>query len=100
MPLSIRAGNEQTIYQAAELLAQLRQALRGEEAILLDLSAVEEIDCAGAQVLVWLLREGSRLGLPVSLHAPSKAVRDFVRLMGLQRDLPLEAQGEDHGHGS
>ena len=90
MPLAIRAGHEQTIYQAAELRAQLAGALRDGAGVELDLSAVEEIDCAGAQVLIWLQREGARLQQPVALRAPSRAVRDFVQLMGLQRELRLE----------
>lgn len=49
MALSIIAGHEQTIYQAAQWRAELDAALRSGEDILLDLSAIEEIDCAGAR---------------------------------------------------
>ncbi|WP_434630112.1 STAS domain-containing protein [Chromobacterium sp. CV08] len=98
MPLVIASGCEQTIYQAAQWRAELEQALRadGDGDIELDLSTVEEFDCAGAQVLLWLLREGERRGQRVALRAPSRCIRDFVRLMGLN-ELALPAEGDGDG---
>ncbi|UTH75045.1 lipid asymmetry maintenance protein MlaB [Chromobacterium sp. IIBBL 290-4] len=98
MTTSIQAGNEETIYQAAEFRQRLAEALQGGQDIELDLSMVEEIDCAGMQVLLWLQREASLRGLALRLIAPSAAVRSFARIMGFSA-LRLPPP-EESGHGS
>ncbi|PRP71909.1 hypothetical protein BUE93_04510 [Chromobacterium amazonense] len=100
MTLSLVAGHEQTIYQAAQWRADLEQALRSEEDIVLDLSTIEALDCAGAQVLIWLRREAERRGRKVDLRDPSRCVREFALLMGLQRELLPAADNEETGDGS
>ncbi|AXE30668.1 anti-sigma factor antagonist [Chromobacterium phragmitis] len=97
MALSMVAGHEQTIYQSAQWRAELDIALQGGEDILLDLSAIEEIDCAGAQVLLWLQREAARLERKVDLLEPSKALEDFLLLMGLERELAFKRGGDGDG---
>ncbi|OVE48714.1 STAS domain-containing protein [Chromobacterium violaceum] len=97
MALSIIAGHEQTIYQAAQWRAELDAALRSGEDILLDLSAIEEIDCAGAQVLLWLQREGARLERRVELLSPSRALGAFLLLMGMEGELVFTRGGGGDG---
>ncbi|MGR2662057.1 MULTISPECIES: STAS domain-containing protein [Chromobacterium] len=89
-------SGEQTIYQAAELHQQLHAALAGHAAIELDMSCVGELDCAIAQVLLWLRRESLRKGVALRFIAPSPASQDFIRLVGLQGELSLE----EAAHGS
>lgn len=89
-------SGEQTIYQAAELHQQLHAALTGHAAIELDLSCVGELDCAIAQVLLWLRRESLRKDVALRFIAPSPASLDFIRLVGLQGQLSLE----EAAHGS
>jgi anti-anti-sigma regulatory factor len=54
MEKRITLGAEQTLYQAASLHQQLLEASRDAVDLVLDLSQVSEMDCAGAQVLLWL----------------------------------------------
>lgn len=70
-----------TIARAAELKPRLLDALGGPVDV--DLSGVTAIDGAGLQLLVMLSREAVRRSVPISWHAPSRAVRtalDRVRL--------------------
>lgn len=79
------APAELTIPAAAALRDQLLDALaQGVE--VLDLSAVREMDCAGAQLLIAARREAQGRGLPLTLHQPSEAVDEVLDRLGL-RDL-------------
>lgn len=95
-PFQLTLSGEQTIYQAAELHQQLAAALQSHAAIQLELSCVSELDCAIAQILLWLRAEAAARGVAVHFIAPSQAVQDFIRLIGLQPLLPLE----ELAHGS
>jgi anti-anti-sigma regulatory factor len=54
MEKRITLGAEQTIYQAASLHQQLAGGQPRAVDLVLDLSQVSEMDCAGVQVLLWL----------------------------------------------
>ncbi|KMN35971.1 hypothetical protein VI26_10375 [Chromobacterium sp. LK1] len=95
-PFQLTLSGEQTIYQAAELHQQLTEALGKHTAIQLELSCVSELDCAIAQVLIWLRGEAGARGVALEFIAPSQPVQDFIRLIGLQPLLPLE----ELAHGS
>ncbi|AOZ51728.1 STAS domain-containing protein [Chromobacterium vaccinii] len=97
MALSIVAGHEQTIYQAAQWRTELEAALRSGEDILLDLSSIEEIDCAGAQVLLWLQREAARLDRRMGLLDPSRPLDEFLRQMGMEGELAFRRSGAGDG---
>jgi anti-anti-sigma factor len=74
---------EMTIYRAAELKPVLLDAVRAADAPALDLAAVTEFDCAGAQLLFMARREAERLGKRLALQGASPAVRDAFALLGL-----------------
>lgn len=76
---------EQTIYQAPALQQQLAEALRQHPDLALDLSQVSDIDCAGAQVLLWLQAMLQQDGRPLRLVRPSQPVCSFLQLMGLEQ---------------
>ncbi|POZ62116.1 STAS domain-containing protein [Chromobacterium alticapitis] len=97
MTLALSAGHEQTIYQAARWRAELEQALQSGEDILLDLSALEEFDCAGAQVLIWLRREAEHRKRRLRLADPSRCVAEFAALLGLERELLSNSEGGGDG---
>lgn len=82
MPYLLTLSAEQTIYQAPALQQQLAEALRQHPELLLDLSQVSEIDCAGVQVLLWLQAAMDKQGHPLRLCQPSQAVSNFLQLMG------------------
>lgn len=80
----LRLGGELTIYHAGEL----RQALLGDAAAMtgvhtLDLSAVEEFDTAGLQVLLMARRAADAAGGRLQLRAHSEAVREVIDRYGL-----------------
>ncbi|PXX48029.1 STAS domain-containing protein [Aquitalea magnusonii] len=81
----ITLAAEQTIYQAQAVHQQLAAALREHAQLEVDLSQIEEIDSAGAQVLLWLHRAAQQQSCQLTLSHPSPAVRDFIRLLGLQQ---------------
>lgn len=95
-PFQLTLSGEQTIYQAAELHQQLAGALQSHSAIQLELSCISELDCAIAQILLWLRGEAGARGVALEFIAPSQQVQDFIRLIGLQPLLPLE----ELAHGS
>ncbi|MBX9298154.1 STAS domain-containing protein [Chromobacterium piscinae] len=97
MALSIVAGHEQTIYQASQWRAELDAALQSGEDILLDLSSIEEIDCSGLQVLLWLQREATRQNRRIGLLDPSRPLGEFLRLMGMEGELAFKRSGAGDG---
>lgn len=89
----VRIEGELTIYRAAELKPVLLGALaNGARQAEFDLSAVEEVDTAGVQLLLLALREAQARGIGLSLGAPSAAVRDAFGLLAL--DAHLQAHPE------
>ena len=82
MEKRIILGAEQTLYQAANLYQQLLEASSTPVDMVLDLSQVCEMDCAGAQLLLWLQARQQRQQGTLRLCKPSQTVRDFIRLMG------------------
>lgn len=82
-------GSEMTIYQAAALKPELLAAVTGAgDSLALDLSAVQEIDSAGVQLLLLLAQKTAReLNVRLALADPTPAVRDTLTLMGLADSL-------------
>jgi len=76
-------SGDQTIYQAAQLHQTLSDILAQHQGVELDLSQIGEFDCAAAQILLWLTREGARLQLPIALKHPASSVQELVALLGL-----------------
>lgn len=64
---------ELTIYHAAEARTRLGEELTMDPQLEVDLSGIEELDTAGAQVLLWLKREARARGgvLPFTRHSPA-----------------------------
>jgi anti-anti-sigma factor len=85
-------SGEATIFQAAELHHTLLDALAQAQPLRVDLSAITEFDCAAAQLLIWLQREGRRLGVPLALCAPGAPVRELIALLGLDTELDVEEE--------
>lgn len=78
-----------TIFHAAEIHAELRAALERKVPVGLDLSGVEEMDSAGAQILLWLKREarGQGQAAPFVNHSPVVVeVLDQLSLAGVLGD--------------
>lgn len=76
-----------TIYTAADSKAALLPLIQPERGLELDLSMVDEIDCAGLQLLVLAGREAKRLGGQLVLTNHSPAVIAALELSGLGNEL-------------
>ncbi len=87
-------SGELTIYHAAEARTRLGEELAADPALEVDLSGVEELDTAGAQVLLWLKREARARGgaVPFTHHSPAVLeVLDQLNLAGAFGDTLLIA---------
>jgi anti-sigma B factor antagonist len=70
----------------------LRMARAHGPRLLLDLSAVSFMDCAGLRALVLTLRHAERCGWSMHLIAASPMVRKIITLTGAEDALPVRDQ--------
>lgn len=82
-PERITLSGGLNIYSAAEVKAQLLQAVASAEKLELDLLKVEELDTAGLQVLVLAKREAIRCGHSLAIVAHSDEVQETLDLVGM-----------------
>jgi anti-anti-sigma factor len=68
--------------------------------LLLDLSAVSFIDCAGLRAVSLTLRHAELHGWPAYLIAASAITRKMITLTGMEDVLPIRDQGGDSGTGA
>jgi len=76
---------ELTIYHAAEARDLLAAELAPDPPAELDLSGVEELDTAGAQVLAWAKREARAKGAALAFTRHSPAVLEVIDQLNLAR---------------
>ena len=79
-PWVIRPEGEMTIYAAAEIKEPLLTALDGAPGLTLDLSAVEELDTTGLQLLMLLAREAGAAGITFALGELSQPAAEAIDL--------------------
>lgn len=72
-----------TIYFALELKGVLLAAVRSTPVLILDLSALNEIDSSGIQLLVLMKREAVRLGHQVRLQGATEPVAQLIAFYAL-----------------
>ena len=79
----ITLDGDMTIYQAADIKAQLLPILAKSGDIEIDLSRVNDMDSAGLQILMLIKRELTKRGDNLHLSAHSRAVLDVFELCNL-----------------
>ncbi|MBA1275329.1 STAS domain-containing protein [Stutzerimonas azotifigens] len=89
-----------TIYTAADSKAALLQLIQPELAVEIDLRLVDEIDCAGLQLLILAKREARRLNGQIVLTNPSPAVAAALELSGLASELGCSSREPNIGEAS
>ena len=72
-----------TIYSVSEHMGLLLRALTPGAEVEVDLSALDELDCAGLQLLVLAKQEAHRQGCELRLSNHSPAVIEALELSGL-----------------
>ena len=82
----VQARGDVDLCSAPALERHLSAVLAGQApAIVLDLSAVTFLDCAGLRVLLAARRRAASQGSPFSLAAPQRAVTRLLQLTALDR---------------
>lgn len=76
-----------------EMSERFLAALTEGGLIVLDGSALERIDGAGMQLLLALARTAGQEGVGIEWRQPSRCLLEAAELMGLEKDLRLEADG-------
>jgi len=79
----ITIKGELTIYTVAELKESLLAKLLTNDELVLDLSAVDEFDAAGLQLLIVIKRGAMALGRVFKITQHSPAVLNLLNLAGL-----------------
>lgn len=82
-PARLTLAGEMTIYAAAELQSRLLASLDAGSGLQIDLSAIEEIDSAGLQLLLLARQHALATGQLFALAAPSRPVRELLELYNL-----------------
>lgn len=90
MTTVVRAPADLTVVNAAEVRATLLETLDGAEDVVLDLSAVEDLDTAGLQLLLLAGREARSRGVALRCEHPSDVVLQTVQLVGLAASVVAE----------
>ena len=81
--VSLALAGELTIYRAAELKAELLEAVRRDAELEIDLSGVTELDTCGVQLLMLAKRCAQEQGGSLRLTGHSPAVLDAFELFDL-----------------
>lgn len=79
-----------SIYTAADTKSQLTTALQGAIALQIDLSQVEEFDCAGLQLLLATQAHAQRMDISLRFIGASAPIVELLHLSGLAGQLPIE----------
>lgn len=95
--VSIDCGETLTIAESGQLYATLLAELAEGHAVAPDVSRIQRIDAAGAQVLLAFCREVALQGQSVDWGTPSDAFCKSVALLGLETELGLDTHSDNNG---
>lgn len=88
---SIKIAGDFTIYEAQEARAQLLNNERGlDKNVILNLGQLEELDCAGVQLLLMLNKQVGRLGGNLKVNSLSDSARQVIITLNLSAPFSLQ----------
>ncbi|MDH6129055.1 STAS domain-containing protein [Kitasatospora sp. GP82] len=90
VPFVVRAGGEIDLDTAPSLRRALAAALESHWEVVLDLSEVTFMDCAGLSALVRARNQADRFGARLVLRGAGECVVRLLKLTGLHRRLAVE----------
>ncbi|MEU8927995.1 STAS domain-containing protein [Kitasatospora sp. NPDC048545] len=90
VPFVVRAGGEIDLDTAPYLRRALAAALESHREVVLDLSEVTFMDCAGLSALVRARNQADRCGGRLILRGAGRSVVRLLKLTGLYRRLAVE----------
>lgn len=90
MMTCVNIEDDLTIFTAAEMKPKIMSWLGDDNVTELDLSAVNEMDTAGFQLLVLALREAKEKGKSLKFVGLSDSVQEVVSMFGREQEF---AQG-------
>ncbi|MGA5195484.1 STAS domain-containing protein [Streptomyces exfoliatus] len=93
----ITARGELDIDTGPALRGEIAEALERNHGVVVDLSGVEFMDCAGLGALVAALHEAERHGHPLTLRSPNRQVSRLLRLTGAHERLRVEPSSRSGG---
>lgn len=76
-----------SIYTAADVKPRLSEALQGAIALQIDLSAVDEFDSAGLQLLLATREQAHQQGIDLQFHGIGPVIGELLVLSGLHSSL-------------
>ncbi|GAA2753488.1 STAS domain-containing protein [Kitasatospora cinereorecta] len=91
-PFVVRANGEIDLDTATSLRRALAAALGSHREVVLDLSEVTFMDCAGLGALVWARNHADRCGARLVLRGAGRCVVRLLKLTGLHRRLAVEPE--------
>ncbi|WPL19609.1 anti-anti-sigma factor [Thiorhodovibrio winogradskyi] len=89
-PDALAFDGEMTIYSAAANFQRLKDHIGKRLPLHLDLSAVNEIDSSGIQILLYAQSEANARELEFSLTGIGESVEDALSLLFLKRTLGMQ----------
>src|SRR5262245_31686036 len=92
-PRKVSVDGALTIYEALADMPAIVRALADAGEARLDLTALSELDTAGAQLLLVLAREAENRGIRVRVDAHGQASREAFESLGLPLDLDTARLG-------
>lgn len=92
--LTFELPTDITVYTVNGIFEQFLALLeQSGPSIVLDLSAIEEIDGCGLQLLVYMDKEALKQHKSLSLLNPSEELIDSATLLHLEHALPFQVEG-------
>lgn len=87
--IEVAMSGDLNIYSVAEIFEKLQKELQFEDNIKLDFKEITELDTAGLQLFIMLIKHAKEQGCHVDINVMSDVVKQSVNQFNLQRYFPM-----------